>query len=407
MLRMAFLNIFRNSTRSLLTAGVIACGGAAVICAQGFIVNSMTNMEESYIGSMLGHLQIAQDGHFAEATAHPYRKLVMDAEAVVREVEGVSGVKAVTPRLSFTGLIGGGDGSVPCVGLGVEPAGDRKMGQYLWMKQGADLEGPEDDFLVIGLGLAEALRVNLGDTLMIAGTTVKGRVNDIVAPVKGVFATASKAFDDRAVRVSIGMARRFLKTRGVQTIVVLLDRTEDTDRIAAALRSRFREKGWVLEVKPWHEMEGVRFIHDTRKLYDRLFGVMNVILVVIVVLGVYNTMNMAVHERIGEIGTMRALGTRRGRVVRMFLLEGVALGVIGGVTGMVLGYALAKILTCIGIPMPVPPGTTWEWVAYIDVVPWAFGAAFGLCLFTAAASSLFPAMKASRTDTAEALRHNV
>jgi putative ABC transport system permease protein len=191
----------------------------------------------------------------------------------------------------------------------------------------------------------------------------------------------------------------------VQSLVVLLDKTKDTDRVKAALEKQFKTNGDGLEVIAWHEMAD--FYNKTVELYNSQFFVLKLIIGIVVVLSIFNTMNMSVMERIGEVGTIMALGTRRSGVVRLFIIEGLILGILGGLIGIAAGYALARIISFIGIPMPPPPGATMTWTATIAVVPEIFAFVFALAIATSLFSSVYPAIKASKLEISEALRHNV
>jgi len=130
------------------------------------------------------------------------------------------------------------------------------------------------------------------------------------------------------------------------------------------------------------------------------------LIAVVIVLSISNTMIMSVLERTREIGTLLALGFRRGAILRQFVGEGLALGVAGGVVGLVIGVALARIISAVGIPMPAPPGMavgfTGEvlvtWRLAVEVVLFALG--------TSVFASFYPAWKASRLEIVDALRHN-
>ena len=90
------------------------------------------------------------------------------------------------------------------------------------------------------------------------------------------------------------------------------------------------------------------------------------IVLVMVLLSVANTVNMALHERVGEFGTMMALGNRRGFIFRMIVLESGLLGVIGAALGLVLGLLLAWGISLVGIPMPPPPNWNVGYTAAIQ-----------------------------------------
>lgn len=253
------------------------------------------------------------------------------------------------------------------------------------------------------MGLARGLGVQPGDDLTLLTTTKEGAINALAVEVRGIWESGEKAYDDRFLKAPIPEIQRLLDNEGeVQSIVVLLDKTGHTavvrDRIAALLK----ERGFDLEMNTWEDL-ALRY-HQVRQLFMNIFKVMTLIVSAIVVLGIANTMMMAIFERTREIGTVMALGTHRRGVISMFVLEGITLGVIGGAIGLALGIVLARVISSYGIPMP-PPGSTRGFTAQILPVPEVLAQAFRLSLLTAVLSSLYPAWRASRLNVVEALRH--
>jgi len=140
--------------------------------------------------------------------------------------------------------------------------------------------------------------------------------------------------------------------------------------------------------------------------------VIEVIIGMIIVLSIANTLMMNVVERTGEIGTAMAVGVKRAKIMRLFLLEGLLLGIVGGALGLVLGSIAAAIISMIGIPMPPPPGMARGYTAEILVnASLLLNAALMLNAALLAAgttllASLYPAWKASRMIIVDALRFN-
>ncbi|VAV84917.1 LolE-like permease protein [hydrothermal vent metagenome] len=404
-LKLAFKNIFRNKVRSAITLGAIAFGCLSLIITGGFIEDTFTMMRESYIRSFLGHMQVYKQDFYEKGSATPYDYMIPDYKEISKKIKEVDGVSHVTPRLDFSGLLSIGETTISFIGQGIDPEGEALISTSVKMDKGQGLSAGDSFDTILGRGLAKAVGVEPGSSVIVVTNTISGAMNGLDLNVKGIFSTSSKAFDDRALRMPLKTAHRLLRTDQVQSLVVLLDKTEDTDRVKAALQKRFKEDGDGLEVITWYEMAD--FYNKTVELYNRQFFVLKLIIGIVVVLSIFNTMNMSVMERVGEVGTIMALGTRRSGVVRLFILEGLILGVLGGLIGVVSGYILANIISYIGIPMPPPPGATMSWTATIGVVPKVFVFVFVLAIVTSLFSSVYPALKASKLEISEALRHNV
>ena len=163
--------------------------------------------------------------------------------------------------------------------------------------------------------------------------------------------------------------------------------------------------GQGLEVKRWQSLND--FYDKTVKLYDRQLGVLRLIVLLMVLLTVANAINMAVYERTGELGTMRALGNRSQSLFFLLMMEGLILGLIGSAAGVALGIALAKVISLLGIPMPPPPNANLGYTARIRVDPSGIASAFFVGLIATAAASYLPALRALRVSVVDALRENI
>ena len=115
---------------------------------------------------------------------------------------------------------------------------------------------------------------------------------------------------------------------------------------------------------------------------------------------------MPLHERVGEFGTMMALGNRRGFIFRMIVLESAMLGVIGAAVGLVLGVSLAWGISRVGIPMPPPPNSNVGYTAAIQIRSVVIEIAFLIGVAAAVVAALLPAGRVSRIPVVQALRQN-
>jgi putative ABC transport system permease protein len=155
-------------------------------------------------------------------------------------------------------------------------------------------------------------------------------------------------------------------------------------------------------MRTWSEVAYV--YHQVRRLFDRVFGTLTIIIGLLVILGITNTLTISLMERTREVGTMLAMGARPRTVLVLFVCEGLTLGVAGGALGVMVGLIVCGIAATIGIPMPPPPMFTSGYI--VTPYPTAPLVLQGFCLAVGAAvlASLYPAYRASRLPIAEALR---
>lgn len=400
---LALKNVLRNRARTSVTVCAIAAGCASLIVTAGFIRGAIQELQESYIRAFLGHIQVYAEGFSEKGSIDPFSYMIPDPEGVGKRISGLPGVLQVAPRLEFFGLLSVAETSMPCLAQGVDPR--KEISPLLKVIKGRDLAGSEGYEAIIGEGLAKALHAKEGDSLALLANTPGGGLNGLDLKVVGVFRSGTKAYDDRALRIPIRTAQGLLRSEGIQRFTVFLQDTGQAP--AAVVRLRQALSGDGLEVKAWYELDDADFVGKLVNFYDRLFLVLKIIIMVVVILSVFNTMNMAALERIGEVGTIMALGMKTKEVLLLFIAEGLILGLLGSAVGLGLGYGLARLLSQVGVPMGVPPSMTVEWIARFPVVPRAFAFAFVQAMSTCLVSSVYPAWKSSRLEIAEALRHNV
>jgi putative ABC transport system permease protein len=404
-LKLAFKNTLRNRARSLITLAAVAFGCITLIVSGGLMVDGLTQLREGLIEGSIGHMQISKKGYFERGAARPFDFSIAHPDEVVSLVSAVPGVRYAAPRLRFYGMLSADDTTISFVGEGVDPAKERELSSGMAIVKGQNLAADAPHDVILGAGLARAVEVAVGAPAVLVANSKEGAVNAMDVSVRGLFATGSKELDDNGLRLPLAAAQRLLHSNTADTIVVLLDRTDSTDKVKAVLEARFRERGWALEIKPWYEMAD--FYKKAEAFFEREFVILFVVIGTVVVLGVFNTLNMSVLERVGEIGTMMALGYRRADVALVFIAEGALLGVLGGLLGLASGYLAARMISAVGIPLPPPPGRSVAVVSRVMIVPALFWLSFLLSAVTALISSVYPALRASRLEIAEALRQNI
>lgn len=397
----ALRNIVRQRRRALFALVTIVGGVMAFLLAGGFIQWILQDMREATIRSQLGHVQIVRPGFFDKGLADPYAYLLSGADAVYDSFSKRPGVRVITPRLAFTGLISHDDATISFSGEGVDPDKEGDLSRALQIVSGEPLSSTEPKGIILGEGLAANIGVKVGDVIVLLATTSKGTLNAVECRVRGIFATITKAYDDTFLRVPLSVAKTLSRANGATSWVVLLDNTDDTDAFVEEARAKTSAKDF--EFIPWHDLAD--FYNKTVQLFTRQVGVVKILIALIIVLSISNTLSMAVIERTGEIGTVMALGLRRTGVLRMFITEGAMLGIIGGLLGVTLGLIAASAISAVGIPMPAPPGMARGYIGQILITPGLIVEALTLAVFTTLVASILPAWKASRMNIVDALRH--
>ena len=400
--RLASRNLRRNTQRTLVATLTVAFGIVAFLLAGGFITWIFEQMRESAIHSQFGHVQIVRPGYYEKGVADPYAFLLPEQSDALSLVERMPGFRSLAPRLAFSGLISHGDTTIAFIGDGVDPVNEKPVSTQVNIVSGRGLERDDEGAVILGEGLAHAMGVKAGDTVVLLVTTSTGGPGAVEVKVAGTFATTMKEYDDSALRLPIRVARKLMKVKGATSWVVLLDETERTDEARRYLAKNLPKLDY--EIVPWTALAD--FYNKTVVLFSTQGSVVKFIIGLIIVLTISNTQMMSVLERTTEIGTSLAIGLRRMTLMRMFVVEGALIGTVGGVLGVLLGFVLAHAISAVGIPMPPPPGMARGFMGEILIVPQLAADALGLALVTTFAASLLPAWKASRMVIVDALRRN-
>jgi ABC-type lipoprotein release transport system permease subunit len=257
--------------------------------------------------------------------------------------------------------------------VGVEWARERPVLSGFDFAAGGVPEGGERDAVLISTAVAEDLRVQVGDALIIQITSERGRANTAELTVRGIYRESSFfGYTTYIHRETLNLLDEAPQDR-VNEIGVYLERPREQEAraaraITAALGKRFPTVP-VIETRETYQ----RIFHPNREerhygtvtleaqlteITDLLFAVTAIATVIIVLflgivaIGVGNTYTMIVYERTREIGTLRALGMPRARTITLFLLESLFLGVTGVVLGGALGVGvLEAIRLWVGFPV--------------------------------------------------------
>lgn len=397
---LAVRNVIRQRRRTAAALLAVAFGVAAIIVSGGFVRDIFRQLGEAIIRSQTGHLQIAKPEFFTSGSRSPERHLMENPEHLVAALSALPEVVEVMARIRFSGLLGNGRSDFGVLVEGIEPAKEARLGTYVRVLQGRRLVHDDALGLMAGEGVAQSLALAAGAPVSLVTATAAGSMNALDFETTAVVQSFSREYDARVVKIPLRAAQELLDVAGVNVLVVVLKDTAASDRVASELRALVARSG--LEVRVWHELSD--FYAKAVALYQRQFGVLQLIILVMVALSVINSLNLTLFERTAEFGTMRALGNRGGDVLRQVMTEGVVLGFAGAAVGVAVGLGLATVISAMGIPMPPPPNSNLPYVARIAVTADLVAEASAVGLIAAALGAAVPAWRVSRMPLVDALR---
>ncbi|MDN3681279.1 ABC transporter permease [Vibrio tapetis subsp. quintayensis] len=361
--KLALLNLMRNGRRSLLSITIISIAVFAMVSAGGFGLYTYESLKES-TARETGHLTISQPGYFEQDEEMPLSNGLTASEHLIPQIMKDERVRSVQPRVYLSGLVSNGNKSTIFMGIGVNDREFDMKGPFLNVIEGKTLSNvestrfdPAEPEIMLGSDLARNLNVSVGDWLTLLATTSDGALNAFDFKVRGIYSTGIPELDKRQLYIHIQSAQELLVSEKVSTLSVFLFETKFTAPVQEALTTQLGDVSQQgLEITPWEDR--AFFYKKVKDLYDRIFGIMGIVMGLVVFVSLFNTMTMSVTERTREIGTLSALGCYPREIVAGFLRESVILATAGALIGTILSGLATLLLLVVDIEMPPPPGHT-------------------------------------------------
>lgn len=403
-------NVFRNVRRSLITIAAIALGSLTIIVFGGFINDMYYGLRESTIRSQLGHFQIYKDGYTEYSLGDPDSYRLEDFNHIINTIETdeylKDRVEAVIPVVEFSGLISSGENSKSFLATALDVSKDRYFSTYDIAITGSKLTEGDSGAITIGSLLAQSLNVSEGDLLMLLVSTKRVGLNVLDVTVKGTTRSFSEEYDKVFIKMPIEDAWSLLDEEYAEKLIVMLKDTSELPEVLDYFDDLIIQKDLDIEYRPWTEL--ATFYNSVKEMYDGIFSFVKIVISIIIIVFISNTLFMSVMERVNETGSIRTIGTKKGMVMMNFIIEGILLGAIGGILGVLLSILAGWFVNKIGIPMAPPPGSSQGYLAGLrfdsESISY-FVFSFKLSIITSLLASLLPAKKAINMSIVDALRH--
>ena len=393
-------SLWRNRRRTLLSVAIIAFGTAISLFVLAFLDNARDQIRDTSVAEY-GNLQIASRSLFDnEADGYDYLLTPDHVDAVRALLQQEPSFIDSTVQLEFPGLAASGVRTQVVRIRAVEPQNDL-LAFGTTLVDGRGLRESDTAAVLVGRALAERLSLNVGEVLTVTLTTVDGAYNASPFVIEGIYGFSSEQVESQVLLVPLRFGQLLLNTVGVDRIIVGLDRIDATDPATERLVNGLAGAGLPLEVRTWEELSPI--YQQLSSYFDLLFGFLTLAISVLVFFIILQVLTLAFLERTREIGTLRALGTTRSEVFRLFFSESAWLAVLGSGVGLVIGILLSAGFNAIGIEW-LPPGTVEPSVLATQIGLSTLLAPFLVSLFATLLSALYPALQAARLQVVDALR---
>ena len=459
-LSLALRNLLRNRRRSVMTLLAMIIGLNAILLFGGYSYNITYGLQSNYV-QRSGHLQIQRKGYFLYGTGNPAAYGIENYERIITAVKNDPALSPMlqmtTSKLQLGGIAGnfsaGLSRTVAATGVVVEEENEMmKWNDYHFKAPlfHPGLDGTKQDAAIIGTGVARVLQLcgelkvpNCASAPTIAKkNTGRDAPDDITAlsaietpdatqpnethieilaandhgvpnvvnlHVVSADNVGVKELDDVYLKMHLSQAQKLIFGNASTQVTSILVQLKHTSQIPEAkmlleqlLAKEFPDAE--LEVQEFTTLNPM--YGQSITFFKSIFSFIATLIGVIVLFTIGNTMSMAVVERTVEIGTLRAIGLRRNGIRRLFMTEGVLLGLIGSISGVLIAVLLSFAINNSGLTW-TPPGYVTAYPIVIRVWGQNFmliSSAIGL-ITVAVISAWWPANRASKMNIVDALRH--
>lgn len=403
LLWLAVKNLTSELRRTLLMSLGLAVAVAGVLLLFGFARHTYWSLAEIFARSGEGHLQIATSQWFDSAAPELHRTPMAELEAVQSEIEAALGdrLAGASIRRNLTGMVNFEGRSEVCLGAASVPAAEALLAPLAQPVAGVSLVDAPPEGILLGQPLAERLGVQPDEWVTLLVTTDQGLTNAADFQVVGLGRTGVDLLDRTLARLPLDSAMSILGAEDADVLVMALQETADTDEAMAEVRTVLHQHP-ELDVRAWYEL--AHYYIAVKALYDRIFGIFQVLMLSVAGLTLSHAVAAVVAQRRSEVALLRVIGLGRRQVRSLFLLEGALLGLLGCLLGVALANAVALITQLAGgIPMPPPPGFEDGYAAMFLLEAPGYATVLPLTIVVSMLASALPAGRAARGALSRAL----
>lgn len=324
----------------------------------------------------------------ATAQARAQRLRSIDQwQYLAAELAALPEVVALTPTVSGPGFVLRGEVDKSISIIGIDPLPYSRVTKLDEKIITGSLSLSPDD-AIIGIELAKDLGVSIGDKIYLQTARSTGSAFN----VRGIYDIGNRDANRRLVYVNLRTGQAILDlTGGASSLDIAVKNVFTAERIAAALRQRTDQK-----VESWEQ--------TNRELYTALSNqtimtrIVRTFVAVIVAIGITSVLVVSVVQKQKEIGILRAIGASRGDILRVFLIQGAVIGVIGAIVGCIVGTGLMALGSRV---LRAADGST---LFQVQFSPELYASAALVALVFGLLAATVPARRAASLDPARAIR---
>lgn len=400
--KMAFRNIFRQRRRTVLTMLAMIGGFALSSVSIGWSDGTYSYIIDMFTRNQMGHVQLHGGGYLDRPSLYT---CIDNCDSVGTVLEHIAGIDCWAPRIYTAGLVSVGDKSAGARVIGIDP-GLETAATHIDKKiaGGRLFENGEAGRAIVGAGLARTLGATMGDEIVLVSQAADGSIANDLYTITGFIESGDHMLDQMAFYLPLAAAQELLVLPDkVHEIAVIIDDLDDVRPMVERIRTAIDDPE--IDVEPWQKFAASFYTAmkaDQDGMWISLF-----IIILIVAVGVLNTVLMSVLERTREYGVLKALGSRPAQIFGLVMLEVTIMAAASIAIGACLSVIANYLLSIYGISIPqaITYGGIEFKTMYAEINTRSLVIPAVTVLVSALLVALFPAVRAARTEPARTMRH--
>jgi putative ABC transport system permease protein len=356
----AFKNLGRNRRRTLSTLFAILIGVSMIVFVNGFNDGMTSSWARALIKGVSGHFKLRHKSFSDFAMTDPEQIILSDPENLILQLKQNPHVIDAMPNVLIGGLVGQEDKSTTFFGNAYDVKRvDNVLPEHgLSISDGLPLS-PDDPYgAVLGKALADSINVKVGDELVILSNTVYAESSAVVINVRGLLSIpGNNEVEQNLLITDIDQIQTDLLDidEGAMEIIVRLDDDENLQDVVEWVNKHFEKQNLPLEAVPWNKDKQ---FGQVTGLFNGIALIVAIIMSLLVGIIISESLLMSILERIREIGSLRAIGSSKSHIKKIFYWEAILISLLGTSLGLIFGTILVLVMNKVGVPMSVDAGDT-------------------------------------------------
>lgn len=332
-LKIAWRNLWRNKKRTLITTASVFFAVLLALVMRSMQLGSYDNMVQNAVSFYTGYIQVHKTGYWEDKSINETFAYTSEVE---EDLKSEANITHVTPRLESFALASSGKYTKGTAVIGTNPEKEADFtklnkniirGEYL--KSG-------DNGLLVATRLADFLKVDVGDTIVLFGQGYHGVTAAGEYPVRGILKFPNPEMNKQTIYMTLEESQYLYGAYNMLTsLAIMLDKPDMMDHTMNDLKNKLGDE---YEVMNWKEMMP-DLLQEIQA--DNAGGIFMLgILYLIIAFGILGTIMMMTMERKKEFAVMVAVGMRKIKLVFMVLFETLIIGILGIITGIAAGIPI-------------------------------------------------------------------